>query len=132
MTTRRAECSCGQLSATCAGEPVRVSVCHCLECKRRTGSAFGYAGRWAEKDVTTAGEASHFVRTGDEGTHGTHSFCPSCGVTVFWTNSNIPGFVMVAAGAFADMTFPPPQVSVYDDSRRYPWIELNTQPLEKY
>ncbi|TIR52216.1 MAG: aldehyde-activating protein, partial [Mesorhizobium sp.] len=25
MVTRRAECSCGQLSATCAGEPVRIS-----------------------------------------------------------------------------------------------------------
>jgi len=27
MTTRRAQCSCGQLAAVCEGEPVRVSVC---------------------------------------------------------------------------------------------------------
>lgn len=36
MTTRQASCSCGQLRLTCAGEPVRISVCHCLECQRRT------------------------------------------------------------------------------------------------
>ncbi|TIT73020.1 MAG: aldehyde-activating protein, partial [Mesorhizobium sp.] len=32
MVTRRAQCSCGQLSATCVGKPVRISVCHCLDC----------------------------------------------------------------------------------------------------
>ena len=52
MVTRRAECSCGQLSATCSGEPVRVSVCHCLSCKRRTGSAFSFNARFAEMDVS--------------------------------------------------------------------------------
>ena len=38
MTTRRAACNCGQLSLTAEGEPVRISMCHCLECQRRTGA----------------------------------------------------------------------------------------------
>ena len=46
MVVRRAECACGQLSAVCSGEPMRVSVCHCLACKRRTGSAFSYNARF--------------------------------------------------------------------------------------
>jgi hypothetical protein len=33
--------SCGQLTARVTGVPVRVSVCHCLACQRRTGSVFG-------------------------------------------------------------------------------------------
>jgi len=37
-TTRRAACNCGQLSLTIEGEPVRISMCHCLECQRRTGA----------------------------------------------------------------------------------------------
>ncbi len=41
MVTREAHCSCGQLRLTCEGEPVRISICHCLECQRRTGSVFG-------------------------------------------------------------------------------------------
>jgi hypothetical protein len=40
MTARIASCSCGQLHLTCTGEPGRVSMCHCLECQKRTGSVF--------------------------------------------------------------------------------------------
>lgn len=39
---REAVCSCGQLRLIAEGEPVRVSVCHCLACQRRTGSAVGF------------------------------------------------------------------------------------------
>ncbi|MFN2470768.1 MAG: aldehyde-activating protein, partial [Gaiellaceae bacterium] len=38
MSNRHAACSCGQLRLTVEGEPVRVSICHCLACQRRTGS----------------------------------------------------------------------------------------------
>jgi hypothetical protein len=67
MVTRRAECSCGQLSATCSGEPVRVSVCHCLACKRRTGSAFSFNARFPEDKVSIEGRSAEFTRIGDEG-----------------------------------------------------------------
>jgi len=30
MPTRLASCSCGQLTAQVTGEPVRISICHCL------------------------------------------------------------------------------------------------------
>ncbi|WP_449090106.1 MULTISPECIES: GFA family protein [unclassified Rhizobium] len=39
---RRARCASGQLSITTEGEPVKISACHCRECQRRTGSAFGW------------------------------------------------------------------------------------------
>jgi hypothetical protein len=45
MTTRTASCRCGALRAICEGEPVQVSVCHCLECQRRSGSAFAAQAR---------------------------------------------------------------------------------------
>ncbi|HEY4942937.1 MAG TPA: GFA family protein [Rhizomicrobium sp.] len=131
MITRRAQCECGQLSATCSGEPRRVAVCHCLACKRRSGSAFGFAGWWAQKDVTIAGRSTPYVRIGDEGNHITMNFCPVCGVSVHRTNSGIPGVIGIAAGAFADLSFPPPTVSVYHDSRGYPWLEIHAEPLEK-
>ena len=79
MVTRRAECSCGRLSATCSGEPVRISVCHCLACKRRSGSAFSYNARFAEDKVTFAGRSKAFTRIGDEGGQVIYSFCPKCG-----------------------------------------------------
>jgi hypothetical protein len=129
MTTRRAECSCGQLAAVCEGEPL-VAVCHCLACKRRSGSAFGLGAWYRKRDVTVSGNSAEFVRIGDEGGHIRHAFCPVCGVTLCWTIDGFPG-IAVAAGTFSDMTLPPPVVSVYHASRGYPWIELTADPLEK-
>ena len=45
MTMRVASCSCGQLRLTCEGEPVRISICHCLECQKRTGNPLDEKGR---------------------------------------------------------------------------------------
>ena len=131
MTTRRAECSCGQLSATCSGEPYRIAVCHCLSCKRKTGSAFGFGAWFRRDDVFVQGQATEFVRVGDDGGHITNSFCPNCGTTLLWCIDTIPGVVAVSAGSFADLSFPPPFVSVYHESRRFPWVEIRTEPLEK-
>lgn len=131
MTTRRAECSCSQLSATCSGDPYRIAVCHCLACKRKTGSAFGFGAWFRENDVTIEGRATEFVRIGDDGGRITNRFCPNCGTTVLWSIDTIPGVVAVSAGSFAHLSFPPPTVSVYHESRRYPWVEIRTEPLEK-
>ena len=95
------------------------------------GSAFGFGAWFRQEDVSIEGQASEFIRLGDDGGHITHSFCPNCGTTVFWSIDSMPGAVAVSAGAFADLSFPPPSVSVYHESRRYPWIEIRTDPLEK-
>ena len=41
MATRDAACHCGQLRLEVDGDPFAVSICNCLACQRRTGSAFG-------------------------------------------------------------------------------------------
>lgn len=132
MTSRTASCSCGQLRLTCAGEPVRVSICHCLECQKRTGSVFAVQARFPRERVTIAGRASEWSRRGDSGGSATFRFCPVCGATVYWEADGIPGFVTVAVGAFADPGFPPPHVEVYE-GRQHPWtVAMGELPLERY
>ena len=132
MTTRRAECSCGQLAAICEGEPVRVSVCHCLDCKRRTGSAFSNNARFPEDKVSFAGSAKTFTRIGDAGGRVTYSFCPECGTTVHYRIDTQPGLIAIPVGAFADLNFPQPFLSFYAESRRYPWVEIRAEPLQQF
>ena len=123
--TREAACSCGALAAEREGEPVRVSVCHCLACQRRTGSAFGAQARFARERVSgLEREASTFTRVGDAGSHITFRFCARCGSTVWWEIDALPGFVAVALGAFAEPSFAQPTVSVYED-RRHPWVTID-------
>ena len=130
MVTRRAQCSCGQLSAICSGEPVRVSVCHCLACKRRTGSAFSYNARFAENDVSIEGRAAEFTRISDAGSRVVYNFCPDCGTTVHYRIDVQPDLVAIHVGAFADPSFPPPFQSFYHDSRRCQWVEIRAEPLQ--
>lgn len=120
-SSRKASCSCGQLSAVVTGEPVRVSICHCIECQRRTGSAFGAQARFHARAVSASGPASRYSRAADSGHTLTFSFCPTCGSTVYYTNDALPGFVGVPIGAFADPGFPVPEYSVYERSR-HTWV----------
>lgn len=130
MVARRAECSCGQLAAICSGEPVRISVCHCLACKRRTGSAFSFNARFAEHDVSIAGRSVEYVRMTDKGSRCIYSFCPDCGTTVHYRIDAQPGLIAIPAGAFADPSFPPPFLSFYHESRRCDWVAIDAPRLE--
>ena len=95
MPTRLASCGCGQLTAQVNGEPVRISICHCLACQRRTGSVFGEQARF--------------------------HFCPRCGSTVYYEPEDLEAFVAIPVGAFADPSFPSPSISVYEE-RKHQWV----------
>jgi hypothetical protein len=122
---RQAACLCGQLRVEVTGEPFAVSICHCLACKRRTGSAFGMQAGFSADQVRIEGRHSDYSRISDESDRKEHilHFCPECGSQVFYTEPTEPDLVVVAVGAFADPSFPPPTESGYD-SRRHPWIGL--------
>ena len=98
-------------------------MCHCLACQRRTGSAFGIQARFTSDRVSIAGRHSDYVRSSDDGEPRTFHFCPDCGATVFYTLEALPDVVAVPIGAFADPSFPPPTVSVYE-SRMRPWLTV--------
>jgi hypothetical protein len=121
MTTRMASCSCGQLRVQVHGEP-RVGICHCLACQRRTGSVFAALARFSAP-FEVFGNATEYLRIGDQGGRFIFRFCPICGTTVFHTEEGVRDSVSIAVGAFADRTLPAPRVSVYD-SRRHPWVQL--------
>jgi hypothetical protein len=126
MATRDAACSCGQLHLTVQGDPVRISMCHCLACQRRTGSAFAMQARFPASHVHVFGHFTEYTRMSDLGEKRTFHFCPECGATVFYTTEDAVDVVAVPIGAFADPSFPTPTVSVYE-SRRHSWVSLPTE-----
>jgi hypothetical protein len=123
MTIRLATCSCGQLAARVAGDPIRVSVCHCLACQRRTGSVFAEQARFPRENVTISGVATQYVRTGDEGSRARFHFCPTCGAIVYYEVEGDETFWVIPVGAFADPGFPAPRVSVYE-ARMHAWVVM--------
>ena len=123
MTTRTASCRCGQLAVTVSGDPVRVSVCHCLACQKRTGSAFSAQARWPAECVTIEGRSSSWTRTADSGQTTTYHFCPECGSTVHYTGGNFPDVIAIPMGAFDDPYIASPDYSVWE-RRKHEWVDI--------
>ena len=67
-------CLCGDIRLVATGEPYRVGICHCLDCRKHHGALFFAAGIFPEDAVTIEGETREY--------HGRH-FCPRCGSSLF-------------------------------------------------
>ncbi len=102
---------------------MRISVCHCLACQQRSGSAFAVQARWPDADVTVSGEFRIWERVADSGRRTVYKFCPNCGSTISYTGEAFPGLTAVPVGAFADPDFPSPGFSVYEN-RKHGWVEI--------
>lgn len=74
MTSVTGGCLCGKVRFTASGEPDRVGLCHCLDCRKHHGALFHASAIFHERAVTIEGETRHY-----QGRH----FCPECGSSVF-------------------------------------------------
>lgn len=125
MSLRQASCRCGQLRATTSGEPVRVSVCHCLDCKKRSGSAFAVQARWPAERVTIEGQSKSWSKLTDSGNRISFHFCPDCGSDVHYAiEGKFAGLVAIPLGAFEDPYFVRPSFSVWE-KRKHDWVDVS-------
>lgn len=67
-------CLCGCVRIVARGRPLRVGLCHCLDCRKHHGALFYAAAIFAQEAVSIAGETRSYA--------GRH-FCPRCGSSVF-------------------------------------------------
>jgi hypothetical protein len=131
VTTRTASCRCGQLKATLVGDPVRVSVCHCLDCKKRSGSAFAVQARWPADQVRIEGKSKSWAHTADSGNRVSFHFCPECGSDVHYRiDGKFDGLIAIPVGAFDDPYFAAPSFSVWEE-RKHPWVEILGDEVER-
>ena len=126
----KAFCRCGQLTATVTGDPVRVSACHCLDCKKRSGSAFAVQARWPVEQFQSAGTSKTWIQRADSGNRITHHFCPECGAGLFYMIENkFDGLIAIPLGAFDDPYFVAPKFSVWEE-RKNDWVEILGEDVE--
>ncbi|KQX42814.1 aldehyde-activating protein [Devosia sp. Root436] len=67
-------CLCGNVRLVATGRPLRVGICHCLDCRKHHGALFYAAAIFPQDAVTIEGDAHAY-----QGRH----FCPRCGSSVF-------------------------------------------------
>jgi hypothetical protein len=96
-------CLCGAVRYRVTAEPVRASICHCRNCQRRTGSAFGIGAYFRQADVEFQDSMKSFEYRSDESGRWLRTeFCPNCGTTLSWTAEVLVGLRAIAGGSFDD------------------------------
>lgn len=68
------QCLCGRVKLSVRGEPLRIGICHCTDCRQESGSAFTYYAIWPARQLESLGETAEF--------RGQH-LCPNCGSRLF-------------------------------------------------
>jgi len=67
-------CLCGAVRFMARGQPLRVGLCHCMDCRKHHGALFHASAIFPEDAVTVEGETRSYQG---------RSFCPRCGSSVF-------------------------------------------------
>ncbi|WP_312407071.1 GFA family protein [Rhizobium sp.] len=79
MTTLIGSCTCGEVRVAVRGDPKRIGICHCTDCRQESGSAFTFFGVWDADQFETRGETAEYA--------GRH-FCPTCGSRLYSANDD--------------------------------------------
>jgi hypothetical protein len=85
-------CTCGAVRFEVRGEPKKVGLCHCLECRKETGSPFLFYADWP---------LSAFQCTGSPAEFAGRSFCSFCGSRLFHLD-RAKGEAEILVGALDD------------------------------
>ena len=67
-------CLCGDVRIAASGPPLRVGLCHCLDCRKHHGALFHASAIFPQESVTVKGETRDYAG---------RFFCPRCGSSVF-------------------------------------------------
>jgi len=117
-------CQCGALRYRFEGEPVALAVCHCTECQRQSGSAFGMSllvPRSAFEMLR--GEPKLYTRTSDAGRPVECAFCATCGTRIFHRPARFPDTLNVKPGTLDDTSWLAPKMHVWTRSKQR-WVSI--------
>ena len=98
-------CLCGSIRYEYHGEVGPANYCHCADCRRCTGSAFGIGVRVESRQFRiVSGTPKGFTKTGDSGNYLTRYFCSECGSPLYTSSPQHLDSLYVKAGSLDDPT----------------------------
>ena len=118
-----ASCCCGQCEIEVKSAPVLSAVCHCSDCQRRTGSAFGLSCYFHEQQVQVKSKQFRVYSLDSALGQQQRFFCEHCGSTLYWRVALFKGMVGVAGGCFAGDQIPEPEYNALGQ-QQCSWLSL--------
>ena len=123
-------CQCGKVRYRFEGEPIVLTVCHCAECQRQSGSAFGMSLTVRKQDFRLlSGELKTFTRSADSGRLVHCAFCPECGTRIYHQPEYRKESINIKPGTLDDTSWLTPSLQVWT-VRRHAWVTLTGEIAE--
>jgi hypothetical protein len=117
-------CQCGAVRYRISGAPLSLVACHCKECQRQSGSAFGMSLIVKKADFSLTGEVKTFRRASDSGKYVDCAFCPTCGNRIYHEPERMNGMALnVRAGTLDDTSVLRPVLHAWTRHKQ-PWFAL--------
>jgi hypothetical protein len=93
-------CFCGQVTYRATVDPAQVYICHCTDCQRHSGAAYGVVvGVPGGRFELISGSLKTFTKIADSGNLRVLAFCPECGTRIHATSAGDPdGFMGLRLG----------------------------------
>ena len=117
-------CQCGHVRYRLEGDAIALVVCHCSECQRQSGSAFGMSLIVPKNALVMEGATPKtFCRTADSGKSVVCAFCPNCGTRIYHDPEAIADTVNIKPGTLDDRSGLEPKAHVWTVSKQ-PWVPI--------
>jgi hypothetical protein len=96
-------CLCGAVRFEVRGPLRDVLVCHCVECRRWSGTAWPATAALRADLVFLAGDTLRWVESPESASDARRGFCAECGSCLFW-DAPAASTVSIAAGSLDEPT----------------------------
>ena len=115
-------CQCGNIRYEIVGIPKQLVACHCTDCQRQSGSAFGMTLPVSEEDFRLIkGELKTFASKSAAGRAKLGAFCPECGTRIYHKPEWRKGTVSVKPGTLDDTGWLKPDMHLWTSSKQS-WV----------
>ena len=122
-------CQCGALRYLVATPPLMIYACHCTNCQRIAGSAFGLSATITEDSLRfTSGTPRRVRWRSNAGNERYGTFCGNCGCRIAHGQEPSNGVLSLRAGTFDDPSWVVPTGHIWTKSAQ-PWFPFDTEDI---
>ena len=124
-------CACGGIRYECSAQPIAATNCHCRDCQRASGSAFGaFLTLFSDGFRLTRGELRFYRSMSDGGDPMMRGFCADCGSPILVREEHRPKLAIIHVASLDDPSGYAPAMDIFTSSAQ-PWDVMNPD-LEKH
>ena len=116
-------CQCGAVRYTLRNAQREMWACHCKECQKQSGSAFGLSLPTPRADLEITGDLATYRRPTESGSFTTGYFCPKCGSRILHVSDRSPDNCVLKAGTLDDTSDLVVGRHIFTE-RAHPWLNI--------